>query len=201
MRDTEHNHAKADGRDEGNDLLASELDRALAKYAAVEPRTGLEDRVLANLRARRRQSLERNWWRWSAAVALAAMIIVAAVVLRSSWPSQPIISTHPSPTRSAKEPPAEVAFNAIRPKQTSGSKARPGRKSQPVEKALPKLDQFPSPQPLSEEELALARYVQSFPKEATLIAQAQREFELEIQKEMNNAGSESRPSGSTQQER
>ena len=27
------------------------LDAALAKYAAVEPRTGLEERVLANLRA------------------------------------------------------------------------------------------------------------------------------------------------------
>jgi hypothetical protein len=30
------------------------LDAALAKYAAVEPRTGLEERVLANLRPSRR---------------------------------------------------------------------------------------------------------------------------------------------------
>jgi hypothetical protein len=65
--------------------------------------------------------------------------------------------------------------------------------------ASPKLDQFPSRQPLSAEELALARYVQSFPREATLIAHAQEEFELEIQKEMNNAGSQTQ--ASVQEER
>jgi hypothetical protein len=67
--------------------------------------------------------------------------------------------------------------------------------------AEPKLDQFPSPQPLSEEEQALVHYVQSFPKEATLIAKTQEEFELQTQKEMTDAGSQNQPSSSIQQER
>lgn len=67
--------------------------------------------------------------------------------------------------------------------------------------AKPKLEQFPSPSPLSAEEIALARYARNFPKEAQLVAQAQREFELETEKEMNHRGSETGPSGSTQQER
>jgi hypothetical protein len=67
--------------------------------------------------------------------------------------------------------------------------------------AEPKLERFPSPQPLTQEELALVRYVQSFPQEATLIAQAQEEFELETQKLMNEAGAQHQPYGSNQQER
>ena len=59
--------------------------------------------------------------------------------------------------------------------------------------AHPKLDRFPSPQPLSAEEMALAHYVKDFPKEARLVAQTQEEFALETQKEMNDAGSQNRP--------
>ena len=67
--------------------------------------------------------------------------------------------------------------------------------------AHPKLDQFPSPQPLSAEEIALVQYVENFPKEARLVAQAQQEFALETQKIMNDTGLETRPSGPIQQER
>ena len=172
MWSKEHNQAKPDGRDDGNDPLDRELDRALAKYAAVEPRTGLEDRVLANLRVHRQLSLEHNWWRWGAAVPLAAMIIVAAIVLRSSRPSQPITSTYSSPAiHSTQAPSAKVASNTIRPRHVPGSKALPRRGIQPVE-SLPKLDQFPSPQPLSEQERILASYVASYPERAALIAEA-----------------------------
>jgi hypothetical protein len=67
--------------------------------------------------------------------------------------------------------------------------------------AYPKLDQFPSPQPLSEQELALARYVHDFPREATLIALAQAEHEKEIQQEMEDASSQTNNHDSEQQER
>jgi hypothetical protein len=46
-------------------------------------------------------------------------------------------------------------------------------------------DQFPSPRPLSEEEKLLVRYVQNFPRDAVMIAQAQAESEAEIEKLMN----------------
>jgi hypothetical protein len=47
--------------------------------------------------------------------------------------------------------------------------------------ASPRLDQFPSQRPLSEQEQLLKTYVSRFPKEAALIAdeQAQREKEIE----------------------
>ena len=47
-----------------------------------------------------------------------------------------------------------------------------------VAKALPKLDQFPSPQPLSEQEKLLASYVAVYPKQAAVLARLRTE-ELE----------------------
>ena len=52
MADENQNH---DWQAAERDPLDRDLDAALAKYAAVEPRAGLEDRVLANLRAERGQ--------------------------------------------------------------------------------------------------------------------------------------------------
>jgi hypothetical protein len=40
---------------------------------------------------------------------------------------------------------------------------------------MPKLDQFPSPQPLSEQEKILAAYVAKYPEDALLLAQARAE--------------------------
>lgn len=65
----------------------------------------------------------------------------------------------------------------------------------------PKLDQFPSPQPLTEQELALARYVREFPQEADLIATAQVENEKAIQQKMQDTRSETEGYDSNQQER
>jgi hypothetical protein len=44
-----------------------------------------------------------------------------------------------------------------------------------VSNAHPKLDQFPSPQPLSEQEKILASYVQEYPENAVLLARARTE--------------------------
>jgi hypothetical protein len=38
------------------------------------------------------------------------------------------------------------------------------------------LEQFPSPQPLSAQEEILTRYIQQFPREAGLVAQAQTQL-------------------------
>jgi hypothetical protein len=57
--------------------------------------------------------------------------------------------------------------------------------------ADPKLDVFPSPQPLSEQELALARYVRNFPSDAKLVAQAQAASEKEVLTRMQALANES----------
>ena len=61
----------------GPDALDRELNSALAKYATVEPRLGLEDRVLANLRAEREHVAERSPSRWS--IMPIALAIVAVI--------------------------------------------------------------------------------------------------------------------------
>jgi hypothetical protein len=192
-----------------NDPLGRELDAALAKYADVEPRAGLEDRVLANLRAERTQVADRAWWRWSIAGALAAVAVVAlALAWKSGKPSHPVVAIHPSaPTQVTKELAPQVVSTS------EGSRVRPSAPNSARKIAMhrphatvtiapqPKLDQFPSPQPPSQQELALRRYVSQFPQEATLIARAQEEYEKEIQQQMKDASSQTESDTSEQQER
>ncbi len=182
------------------------LDTALAKYAAVEPRMGLEERIMAHLQADAWQPSRRSWLQWGLATALAVIAVVAVLAWRSSRSQHPVIADHPpaviqSPsiqkTNSGPPPTSEVAVA----KHAAARKSAVRPAVSETATAHPKLDQFPSPQPLSQEEIALAQYVKHFPKEAQLVAQAQEEFALETEKVMNDAGSEDRPSTSIQQER
>jgi hypothetical protein len=189
-----------------SDALASELNAALAKYADIEPRAGLEQRILAHLQAEPKNAPDRTWWRLSAAaVVLAVIIVMVSLTWRPAQPVHHAVANHPAAMPVPEETTKRIVSNVVRnsPKSGASSRTTRTRRSSPAVVAAtePKLDQFPSPQPLSAEEMALARYVQSFPKEATLIAQAQEESELEIEKEMNDAGSQTRTSGSIQQER
>jgi hypothetical protein len=184
------------------DDLDRTLDAALAKYAAVEPRAGLEDRILARVRAEALRPVRRARLQWGWAGALAAIAIIAVLVWRSSGVPHPVIANHPpaaiqrTPIRETRPAPeATVQVGTV--KRASVRKPAEHREHASTATDRPKLDQFPSRQPLSAEELALAQYVKTFPKEARLVAQAQEEFELETQKEMNDAG----PSGSIQRER
>jgi hypothetical protein len=177
--------------DRKQDELDSTLDAALANYAAVEPRAGLENRVLSNLRAERSPVPDRAWWRWSVAGALIAVVVVAlALAWRSGKPSHPVASNHSSTAPQVSEEPAAPLVAAGGEKQTRGNQARcpelavvrrPTIDRAPpkaVTAALPKLDQFPSPRPLSEQEKILASYIKQYPERAVLLARA-RTFELE----------------------
>jgi hypothetical protein len=172
--------------DRKQDELDRTLDAALAKYAAVEPRAGLEDRILSNLRAERSRVPVHPWLRWSVAVTLAAVVVVAvALAWRSSKPTHPVVRLHPSPTpQSAQVPATQVASNGAG-KPMRGNQAHSQKlvapqssrvhRAQPevVASASPRLDQFPSPRPLSEQEKILLDYVGQFPVEAVRVAEAQ----------------------------
>ncbi len=188
------------------DDLDRVLDAALAKYAAVDPRTGLEERVLAHLRTEALQPPRRMWLQWSLAAGVAVVVLVAVLVWRSSRVPHPVIANHPAITiqrpsikdgNSAPHATGEVAVV----KHASTRKPAVRLVIAATAIAHPKLEQFPSPQPLSQEEIALAQYVKNFPNEAQLVAKAQEEFAAETQRIINNAGSDSRPSTSIQQER
>jgi hypothetical protein len=153
------------------------LDAALARYAAVEPRLGLEERVLANLRAQQAQLVNRVWRRWGIA-AVAASFVVLAFTLnwRLQHPPHPPIANHPAvTTHPVPKFGTEVArnnANPVRPRPARTHSAIRHRSPATIIAVAPKLDQFPSPQPLSEQEKILARYITNDPEQAGLIAEA-----------------------------
>src|SRR5262245_13432668 len=61
------------------DLAEKLLDAALANYRGVEPRAGLEERVLANLRQQPRISRKVSWNFAPVMIAVTAMLILFAV--------------------------------------------------------------------------------------------------------------------------
>jgi hypothetical protein len=190
---TEKNHKQTDMQDikhdETRDQLDDILDAALAKYAA-EPRTGLEDRVLANLRTENAQASNdvrwRWWqlWQWTTAAAVAVGIVVAVFMWRSVQSSHPAIANRPAiatpahSTLSSEQPATQIAQShsgdSTQLHPHSAIERHPHSNST-VATAAPKLDQFPSPQPLSEQEKILADYVAQFHAQAVLIARVTNE--------------------------
>lgn len=180
-------------QEQGNDRLREGLDRALdaalAKYASAEPRVGLEDRVLANLRTVDARVADRMWWNWRIATVLAAVLIVAAALAwRWSRPAHPTMAEHPSEpntkpitTEAANHPGnSETRQKAVRRSAQHLVKLE-------IEPANPKLDVFPSPLPLSEQERILASYVAEYPEQAALVAVARMDTlrqESEVRREI-----------------
>jgi|SRR5579859_574309 len=154
------------------------LDAALARYATVEPRMGLEERILANLQAQPARTAA--WWRWTvAAAALAIITVVIGLAWRANRPAHPGIAHHPGTTiEPIIEPEKQVAHHVGVP---TGSPKRvlkhmlPHVRPEQVAITSPKLDQFPSPRPLNDQEKLLVDYVGRYHDEAVLVARAREE--------------------------
>ena len=151
------------------------LDAALTKYSSVEPRAGLEDRVLANLRVEQPSLPARTWWRWGLAALAAIAVVAIALAFRSEKHLKPhVVQQAPAPARTPAAPETQIAsheatapsMRPVRPR-TIGRRVAAARAT-----PVPKLDQFPSPQPLSEEEKMLAGYIEQNPQHAALLAEA-----------------------------
>jgi hypothetical protein len=178
------------------DALDGELDAALAKYATVEPRAGLEQRVLTNLQAEREKIASRSWRRWPVTVALAATVTIA-VGVSLTWRSpktSPAVSVNRPPisVRSGGQDGPLLAGDARNPQPLTSSarrkKTNRDRRRQPTVAAGPKLEQFPSPQPMSEQEKILASYVAHDPEHAALIAEARTEALKKDRREEEETG-------------
>jgi hypothetical protein len=178
MIDNNDKAADRKGYGREHDALDRQLDAALAQYAAVEPRVGLEERVLAHLRSERGTAAPTRWQQ-PAMVALAvslAIILGVSLVWKSAKPAHEI-AVHRLPSivhgslQSSKDipnPPAQMST-------TNKKVTTRDRRRQSVATTGPKLEQFPSPQPLSEQEKILERYVTNDLQQAALIAQARTE--------------------------
>jgi hypothetical protein len=165
------------------------MDAALEQRRNVEPRPGLEARVLANLTAAGTQAIPRPWLHlWSGrnrlvAVAVAAILIFAvAYALRPTHRESKQVAQG-KPTPSVSSPSAANGSGAsalpgaasqMANAQSERRRTSPGRESAPTTVAhvsrrdgtqAPRLAQFPAPAPLSSQEQLLLRYVQETPRE------------------------------------
>lgn len=166
-------------RDQFDDLL----DGALKRYGDVEPRAGLEGRVLATLAANTGRTSARSAWAWALAGAAATVVVVGLWIggghRRSNTSA---VSIRPNVSKREEKlatvmPPVELNKPAVR-RVRSPKTAAPVRMAKIAE---PRLQQFPSPRPLSQQETVIAEYVQHFPEEAKLISQEQQKFDEEVQ--------------------
>jgi hypothetical protein len=147
------------------------LDSMLATYSAVDPRPGLEMRVLAILKAAREK--QRPWFglqsMWAGAAAAVLAVIALIFLLRSEEKRQPpaIEAVHttqqPAPKIAREQgpdrPPAHPA--TVYPVGKAGT--------QQIADTRP--DVFPTPAPLSEQEKLMLRYLAGTPREE-IVAQS-----------------------------
>lgn len=168
------------------------IDEGLAQYAKAEPRAGLEGRVLAQIMEARREAQERSsgrlrWWGALAFGTAAALLIALALLGRFNQrtiPQTPVakVAVPPQASKSVASAagqgtglPGVMSFKSGLSKLTPGKSERGKRGGAAQSNATPKLEQFPSPRPLSEQEQILMSYVAQYPEKAALIAQAQAE--------------------------
>lgn len=198
-----------------------QLDAALARYAAGEPRAGLEQRVLANLRAEQQLHAARGWrgWRALAALAVACSIaVISASLLTKSKVSNPAaasgsasregVARDSRPGGAAQSDMGKPASESGRlPERVQSTERAKGavanhlavnelRQTETADEVAPKLERFPAPEPLSEQEKLLVRFVEDDPQEAALVAEASAEqFKLEDErmKELGEGAGQAQP--------
>jgi hypothetical protein len=143
------------------------IDAALRARADVEPRMGLEERVLARLAT---EPPSKVWaWRWAALVGAAAILAIALALLFShSSRGTPAMLRGPQAPSGERIDSRSDHANATAPQQEPGpvhNHLRVGRSTSvrnasavSIQKeSLPKLATFPTPRPETAEERMLAQ--------------------------------------------
>lgn len=151
------------------------LDAGLAQRRSVEPRLGIEQRVLARLRTEERSAGWRAWpWRLAAGLAVAGMIgaLVFVASRRQRVPGPPSIAGVESSGSTA--PAASIRSKASEPGSKAAGSQRPATRRAPMGNSLavltslparnePRGEVFPTPAPLSDQEKLLLAYLRLAP--------------------------------------
>lgn len=142
---------------ERNDELERLIDEGLQRYVAAEPRLGMENHVLAALEEQRQH---RPGWRrpWLVAVPTAAVlaIVIGLSLQQKTQPQQPA-------AQRASSAPAVPSLGQVPPQVAVRAPERPARPRAAVQGSVraPRLEKFPAPEPLSPQEVQLARLAQN----------------------------------------
>jgi hypothetical protein len=167
----------------------------LAEYGKAEPRFGLENRILANLETEKARIAGRRRWWWILGTVSAAAVVAATVWMgyrppdqRGAFrPANEAQRVQSAPAAMAAEVPSEAGAGVSVPTHPIRSRISRAIRSHAVEQVAtaitPKLEQFPTPAPLSAQERILARYVSQYPEHAVLMARAQTALERQEQQE------------------
>jgi hypothetical protein len=196
MTDNNYKAADREGHGREHDAFYRQLDAVLAKHATAEPRAGLEQRVLAQLRTEGGGTVAHTWWRWPAMVELAvavAIVLGVSPVWRSPKTASEIaVDRLPSIVQSGLQSAKDIPNRPTHMKKTATRHSR----RQSLAPVGPKLEQFPSPRPVSEQERILESYVKNELQQAALIAEARTEaLGRDAAEEMNyNAASSGKAS-------
>ncbi len=170
------------------------LDAALAQYRGVAPRPGLENRILAQLRAESKAPPYWTWpWRIGAGLVTVGVVLALVSITYRQRPHAPVsVAQSPKPAATAGFGVPDSGFgkghkprtakseshispspvHASTPHATQGAGRRRdvlSRIPNPGPRAPsvgPRRDVFPSPAPLSEEEKLLVSYVREWPDAA-----------------------------------
>lgn len=163
---------------ENDHKLDEMLDAMLSAYSSVEPRPGLETRIVASVKEQAAKSTATWGFRWTWAVAaLATALVIAVYVSRiQTHRMEPQVATRPQPENSApvwsirSSPPPKITESHPSTRRQGTQTARLTRPSADHVISI-KQDVFPSPSPLSEQEKLLLRYLTRTPRDE-LIAQS-----------------------------
>ena len=151
-----------------NGFIDELLDASLRRYASDEPRAGLENRILANVRAADHAARRRSVWVWAIAASAAALVIVAVESYISYY--QPVPVRAPAPVATTNPGPiptpqinvasqTETAKPGAAAKRTLAQRHGVTERNQQDLALARRPEQFPTPAPLSEQEKLLLAYV------------------------------------------
>jgi hypothetical protein len=157
------------------------LGSALERYSHAEPQPALESRIIANLRAQRERAA--RLWAWGTALAVAAVLLLVTVAVtlvdrKDYGPAvvktrnQEAASPSSGATNGASREAHGIAAGPHAPSREGLVAARTARRDMETMKILntassevegPRLAQFPSSRPDSEQARLLAAYLENVP--------------------------------------
>lgn len=161
------------------------LDSALASYSAVEPRPGLEGRILARIQ----EAAEHpRWWstRWLLVGGVAAAVVAIVLSVWLFWPMRkPIQQVQrdiaPSNQAQASKNIETTATKSHRQRKSTTVAHKESHEKHPRQE-LARSDRpsvFPTPTGLSEQEKLMLAYVAQTPTEELMAQVRLRDFEKE----------------------
>jgi hypothetical protein len=140
------------------DDLDQLIDSALASYA--EPRSGLERRTLARISEEKSRSSRRRWLLAFALPLTASLLFLGYLIPRTTPPKRDQVAMAPGSSLAARvesSPAKHAAPQSVTRKHNRVAERLPVRARMNIAQR-PKLDIFPTPQPLSDAEQAVTRF-------------------------------------------